>query len=94
MPNMKIYVSGWYEYQIDNPGALVDASKYTPEELDPTGARGLYGVPSSAWEDIGIALMTEVSKRATQNPAPPPPGVTMVNQHIRWSPAPIPPEAL
>lgn len=90
MPNMRIYVSGWYEYQIDNPGALVDASKYTPEELDPTGAHGLHEVPSSVWADIGIALMTEVSKRATQNPPPTPPGVTMVNQSISWGSTPPP----
>jgi hypothetical protein len=49
MPTMKVYISGWIECSIDNPGALIDASS------------------------------VEVSKRAAQNPAPPPPGAWVVD---------------
>jgi hypothetical protein len=93
MQNIKIYVSGWYEYRIDNPGALVDASKYTPEELDPTGAAGLHDMPPSVWEDIGNALLTEVSKLRLQNPPPEPPGAIQVDSGVRWGLAPPPASA-
>ena len=78
MPTMKIYVSGWYEYSIDNPAALVDASQFTPEEF------GLDNVPSAVWQDICKALLTEVTKSRAMNPPPEPPGATMVDSKVRW----------
>lgn len=49
-----MYLSGYVEYQIDNPAAVVDASKFTPQELDPEGKSNLGTVDPRAWEDISM----------------------------------------
>jgi hypothetical protein len=84
MSTIRVYVSGWVDYEVENPVALVDASSFTPAELDPAGTGDLAQVPTSAWSQIPTALIVEVSKRAAQNPAPPPPGVRVTDQHITY----------
>jgi hypothetical protein len=85
---IKLYVSGWYECRVENPAALVDAAKFTPQELDPSRATVLHNAPPEVWEQLGNALLTEVTKLRAQNPPPAPPGATMVDQRISWGMSP------
>jgi hypothetical protein len=59
---VRLYVSGWLEYQIDNPNALGDAAAFTPEELDPEGKTNLRSVPNAAYQQPPLALCLEVGK--------------------------------
>jgi hypothetical protein len=85
MPTIKIHISGWYEYRIDNREALIDSAKLTPTEVDPDNAAGFHDMPPQVWEDLGLALITTVTMLQTQNPLPPPPGATMGDSNISWS---------
>ena len=73
---MRVYVSGYLEYRIDNPAALIDASKFTPEEF------GLTGIDPRTWEQLDNALLTEVAK-ATSHGAPP--GTTFLDNALQYS---------
>ena len=73
---MRVYVSGYLEYRIDNPAALIDASKFTPEEF------GLTGIDPKTWEQLDNALVTEVAK-ATSHGAPP--GTTFLDNALQYS---------
>jgi hypothetical protein len=82
---VRVYLSGYVEYQIDNPAAVVDASKFTPQELDPEGKSNLGTVDPRAWEDINNAVLVEVAK-GTKYPTPP--GLTGGINAIKYSLAP------
>ncbi len=88
MATVKIYVSGWIEYEVANPEALIDASRFTPSELDPSGTAGLSDAPDAVWSDVSHALLVEVSKRAAQYPAPPPPGIARIENNLTYGLAP------
>jgi hypothetical protein len=60
---VRVYVSGWVEYEIDNPNALADASAFTPDELDPEGKSNLRSVPPAMYRSLAVALLLEVSKK-------------------------------
>jgi hypothetical protein len=79
---IKIYVSGWLEYRVDNPAALIDASKFTPQQLDPEGKSNLGTADPRVWEVLGNALLVEVSKGAQFAE---PPGATRVDSKIGYS---------
>jgi len=78
---IKIHVSGWLEYRIDNPAALIDASKFTPQQLDPEGKSNLGSADPRVWEELRNALLVEVSKGAR---FPEPPGAIQVDSKIRY----------
>lgn len=82
---VKVYVSGWLEFRVDNPAALSDAARFTPNEL-PDPSHVLADVPGQAWD--ANALLVEVSKRATLNPPPVPPGTELVDRHISYTLSP------
>jgi hypothetical protein len=74
-----VYVSGWLEYEVDNPAALADAAAFTPDELDPDGSTNLRSVPNAAYQQPPVALCLEVGKRlgrGLQGPAVP--GATFI----------------
>jgi len=81
---IRVYASGWIDYEVENPAALVDASKFTPTELDPSGTSDLSQVPESAWCQIPTTLIVEVSKRFGRNPPPLPPGARIADQQITY----------
>jgi hypothetical protein len=79
LQRVTVYVSGWLEYQIDNPNAVADAAAFTPDELDPDGNTNLRSVPKAAYQQPPVALCLEVGKRlgrGLQGPAVP--GATFI----------------
>ena len=85
MATTKVYVSGWLEYRVDNPAALIDASKFTPQELDPNQASNLGSVDQRVWAELGNALLVEVAK-GTKFTVPP--GTTSIDNKITFSLSP------
>lgn len=85
METVKVYVSGWLEFRIDNPAALVDASKFTPEQLDPERASNLHEIDNRVWGELGNAIVVEVAKAAQSTE---PPGVTQVDSSMSYSLSP------
>jgi hypothetical protein len=82
---VRVYLSGYVEYQIDNPAAFVDPSKFTHQALDPDGKSNLGTVDQRAWEGIKNAVLVEVAK-GTRYPTPP--GLTSGINAIKDSLAP------
>ncbi|MCV7091146.1 hypothetical protein [Mycobacterium interjectum] len=79
---IRVQVSAWLEYQIDNPNALGDAGAFTPDELDPDGKTNLRSVPPELYRQPATALIIEVAKRSAAEgikiPHPTIPGATLV----------------
>ena len=82
---IRVHVSGYLEYRVDNPAALIDASKFTPQQLDPEGKSNLGSVDPRVWELLGTALVVEVSKGARFTE---PPGASQVDSKIQYSLSP------
>jgi hypothetical protein len=82
---VRVYLSGYAEYQIDSSAAVVDASKFTPQELDPEAKSNLGTVDPRAWEDLKNAVLVEVAKETLY---PTPPGLTGGINAIKYSLAP------
>jgi hypothetical protein len=74
-----VYVSGWLEYEVDNPAALADAAGFTPGELDPDGSTNLRSMPNAAYQQPPVALCLEVGKRLGRGlHGPAVPGATFI----------------
>lgn len=79
---VRVQVSAWLEYRIDNPNALGDAGAFTPEEIDPEGKSNLRSVPPEVYRMTNTALILEVAKRSAAEglkiPHPTIPGATFI----------------
>jgi hypothetical protein len=79
---IRVQVSAWLEYRVDNPAALGDAGAFTPDELDPEGKSNLRSVPTEAYRVPTTALIIELAKRSAAEglriPHPAIPGATFL----------------
>jgi hypothetical protein len=81
---VKVYFAGWFEYEVNNPSALVDAGKLSPYNA---GGSALHVVPPEKWEELAFTAMTEVTKRFKLQ-APPLPGATAADQRVTFAEGP------